>query len=849
MPTIDELPAAVTTTDTDELMLSQGGSAAKATRAQLTAGLQSQIVLASGQILGRTSTGVGGPEPIAIGGNLVLQGGILSAAAPLVIAGLPAGRGPAATDLVPIGQGGTSATLSYSDFVAGLSGLSGIDGSALAVKLVGATTPRTLSGRLGDWVTPEDFGAAGDGTTDDSAAMAAAVATGRPVWLGPRTYIVNGQWTITSPNVKLMGTAGVSTLRRGTQAGNGAWISVQAEGFLADGVIFDANRAAVQTDSWGVLVAAACLQSSFRACAFLNAAGATLGSGLVFESSDPAPCQHLVADCEFSENNVHGLWIQACADVTVMQCRAYNNGQHGLVADFSDPTFVQKVRRVRISGNRCWNNQRGISVGNFNATNLSPPTWGNANPDSISPVVSGNICHDNSIYGIAMSGWGCQVEGNVCTDNGIGIVDGAGILANMSASRVCGNMVSGTMTFGIDCGGATALDVQGNLVSGAEIGINCGGGIDVNVAGNSIQECPGWAVVAQNIETDGAGNNFGVASTRLAVVGNRVLQPTTTAGGIWLRDGPQGVLVADNSFSGPGNASMCLWGGTDSLTVRGNLFNGNLTIDVVPTVHGLIQRVLFPDIVDGIVISSAPAGVQSVVSSYQAQMEGQITFVRITAGGQNYTRATITIGGPGSGATAVAVIAGGVVIGATIQTAGSGYGAIGDAVTATISGDGSGAAAVAYAAPPLIDGRSILVRCATAIRFSGTGSSPLQYNWTGADIDVPAESDIQWRAKGGGWWAGPFPPADYLATDQMGGAILRSQPGGDVMVHPGGTGRLRLLADGEATGCVSLIGRGSPQGLIDAPPGSDYRNLDGGAGATYWIKQSGTAAVGWIAVV
>jgi hypothetical protein len=72
--------------------------------------------------------------------------------------------------------------------------------------------------------------------------------------------------------------------------------------------------------------------------------------------------------------------------------------------------------------------------------------------------------------------------------------------------------------------------------------------------------------------------------------------------------------------------------------------------------------------------------------------------------------------------------------------------------------------------------------------------------------------------------------------------------GGDVVLHPNAAGHIRRLNDTEETGCVSSIGRGSPEGVLAAPAGSDYRNLDGGAGATYWIKQSGTSAAGWIAV-
>ena len=117
-----------------------------------------------------------------------------------------------------------------------------------------------------------------------------------------------------------------------------------------------------------------------------------------------------------------------------------------------------------------------------------------------------------------------------------------------------------------------------------------------------------------------------------------------------------------------------------------------------------------------------------------------------------------------------------------------------------------------------------------------------------ADIDVASNADVEWIGTWNTWRATRFSLSDYFQTDRTGGALLRSTGNADVTLRPAGVGHVRLSSDAEGYGASCLIGRGSPQGQFVATPGSDYRNLNGGVGQTYWIKQSGSDANGWIAV-
>jgi hypothetical protein len=46
---------------------------------------------------------------------------------------------------------------------------------------------------------------------------------------------------------------------------------------------------------------------------------------------------------------------------------------------------------------------------------------------------------------------------------------------------------------------------------------------------------------------------------------------------------------------------------------------------------------------------------------------------------------------------------------------------------------------------------------------------------------------------------------------------------------------------------VPLHGHGSPEGVVTANIGKRYVNDDGGAGTTFYVKESGAGNTGWVA--
>ena len=76
MPTINQLAPATAAADSDELLVSQNLITRKVTRAQVLAGVQAQLNIPAGTILGRTAAEYRAPETIAIGSYLIWQRGL-----------------------------------------------------------------------------------------------------------------------------------------------------------------------------------------------------------------------------------------------------------------------------------------------------------------------------------------------------------------------------------------------------------------------------------------------------------------------------------------------------------------------------------------------------------------------------------------------------------------------------------------------------------------------------------------------------------------------------------------------------------------------------------------------------
>ena len=90
-------------------------------------------------------------------------------------------------------------------------------GNTLPVKATGSTTARTLAARFSDVINVKDYGATGDGVTDDTAAIQAAIdaseaAGGGIVYFPPGDYRTTSVLTVDNVGVTLMGAGRQATI-------------------------------------------------------------------------------------------------------------------------------------------------------------------------------------------------------------------------------------------------------------------------------------------------------------------------------------------------------------------------------------------------------------------------------------------------------------------------------------------------------------------------------------------------------------------------------------------------------------------------------------------------------------
>jgi hypothetical protein len=356
-----------------------------------------------------------------------------------------------------------------------------------------ATTTQT---KLRESVSVKDFGAKGDGTTDDTAAIqaadTAATAAGKTLYFPAGTYRINTSTRLSMGGCNWEGDGQKqSVLQSAAGTYSAATYMVTANtlsNFTISKLGFDVSLATFTAGStYGPLLMFSCTNWHVKDCAFIGLQTYTLG---IYVNGGDA---WSITDCYFknaspSTNQNQAINIQVGSGKH-MVCRNTMIGT-GLFSNGADSLYSENIvtgwkfgggltfgpnsscTNNRIIGNYCVG---GTGAPDVNATYTSGiECWG------LFSQIIGNYCASNAGMGIVIAGNNSVVSGNTCVNNGqSSALPGIGAYSkvisaftySVDKSVISGNVCtdtqgSKTQTYGYAEFSISASPITGVIVSG-----------------------------------------------------------------------------------------------------------------------------------------------------------------------------------------------------------------------------------------------------------------------------------------------------------------------------------------------------------------------------------------------
>jgi parallel beta-helix repeat protein len=449
-----------------------------------------------------------------------------------------------------------------------------------------ALTKVTYSMIAGEVANALDYGAVGDGTTNDTVAIQAAVNSGKPV------YFPSGTYLIAAP-------------------------------------ILLPDNAILQSDNGVIKASASFSGTGYTYKAMITTAQSSTNDGLTIQglTIDGNSVASLIGVCAF-----------ACDNVLIQQ-NTVKNCPTGIFA-FGDGA---SLLNQKIVGNTIYGGANGIAVSATDGRNIvvsknyvyNHTSSGMAFQSSNEILIEENTCYNNgTVNGNGIFIKGCQavrVIGNWLTNNSYIAEAGSGIGINMTGAftnrdiSIVGNVIAYSGDDGIDAyceSSASNIDItiQGNVIFGNKtsgINVSTDGGASVQrgyvITGNIIhtnglhgvflQDANYCTVTGNSIydnSTFNPGNYVGIYGVDLlnsTVTGNTIYQSAGVQNGIIFDGTPVNNRVTDNtvtstsiaySLNNPANNNYIIDYKGSAAPVAGTFQAGDIVYNSAPTAGGFI---------------------------------------------------------------------------------------------------------------------------------------------------------------------------------------------------------------------------------------------------------------------
>lgn len=376
-------------------------------------------------------------------------------------------------------------------------------------------------------VREQPYNAAGNGTTDDTAAIQAAInaaaISGLPVYVPSGTYKVTS--LIYTSNLRIFGAGSrLSILKRqvasssgvlgGVVGGIGALTAV--EDLIVEDLTFDGDQANTTygSNAAALLHAYHCKRVTVKRCRFMNGSGYGVGlQGFPTAAAGKVGPQMDVylEKCEFLNNgyingspaSADGIDVKDSERLTLIDC--YSEGN-------SDKGFNLRGRYISVFGCRSKSNAIGWDINAHNsAVTDDADTYATLTGcAAISNTGAGFVATSTEDSVTRVSFVGCIAKSN----------GGAGIGSNDSASGTVRITVNGGHVFGHTSHGMSFSGADQLTITGVAVHSNGGDGIRLTdcAAGGSITACEVRNNTTWGIRSTGTSDKIALSANRL--IGN-----------------------------------------------------------------------------------------------------------------------------------------------------------------------------------------------------------------------------------------------------------------------------------------------------------------------------------------
>ena len=407
----------------------------------------------------------------------------------------------------------------------------------------GAQT-RTVENKLQEFVSVKDFGATGDGVTDDTAAIQAAIdATSTAK---QRLFVPAGTYISTTLNIKTNTYLfGVGTIKRKDSSTGFVLSASGVNNFTVRGIKIDANKTGATGSSFAVFAQSSCYQFRFDEITVIN--GKSHGIAIRDTADGTQNTHSYINKCTVDGCDQYGIEVQDCKSVTVSNNTVLNSVEDGIVIY---GTSIAATDGITVESNYVENSgDSGIlapyifPTNNFGVTRLQ---------------VLNNKVTASGENGIGIQVDGGVVSGNMSWSNGT-TISHQGILVNGNYLTIDGNTSSANTGVGIDVGDGKFISVTDNIVfDNGIIGIEINSAescvVDGNIVRNNFTNAASG--VAASLKAGiliHKGSAFTGNSLDITISNNDVKVGTDQSYGISLLANTDRISIVNNSVSSSGN--------------------------------------------------------------------------------------------------------------------------------------------------------------------------------------------------------------------------------------------------------------------------------------------------------